>query len=174
MQCVPGTLLDTASSAAQLAELSVMSGSVPRSTQFDCMQSNTSFTSCTNAPKYMMGCLDDRTRLFSNLLSVHVKRHTWTPRHTRAPAVCHRRSECPPAESRLPQQSRPTCTCTERQWIFWCRVGVRFCASQLNSQSWLSCRVESVHLDSRGSSGSTCALLQQSEEPVLDKMQLPR
>ncbi len=46
--------------------------------------------------------------------------------------------------------------CTERQWIFWWRVGARFCASQLNSKSWLSCRVASVQRDSRGSSGTTC------------------
>ena len=48
-------------------------------------------------------------------------------------------------------------TCTERQCIFCSLVGVKFCASQLNSQVRPSCSVRSSHLDSRSSSGITCA-----------------
>ena len=47
-------------------------------------------------------------------------------------------------------------TGTDRQWIFWLRVGVMLRASQAICQSRLNWRVDRSHLDSALSSGCTC------------------
>lgn len=47
-------------------------------------------------------------------------------------------------------------TGTDLQWIFWFLVGVRLRASHANDQSRLNCRVDSAHLEMRGSSRCTC------------------